>query len=223
MGNVELYKKHHVTHPRYGNSFKVHYGYIAALLNFLECDSVIDFGCGKNPLADKLQDSGIGRTAKYDPAIPGIDQLPTDRYDCLINTDMLEHIPEHELSAVIEQFKRLSSTAIIIPHLEKASAILPNGENAHCTIKTPAEWRNLLLKYYRNVEHLPHHSKSHALFVCSDHDFKADRLRRIAELISFMRTKYTIKDFGLNMSLSKRIRMALKLFRGRKAFEKVRY
>lgn len=223
MKNVALYKEHHVSHARYGNSFKIHYGYIAVLLNFLECDSVIDFGCGKNRLAEMLRQSGIPEAARYDPAIPGVDELPAGRYDCLVNTDVLEHIPEDELPEILQQFKLLSDTAIIIPHLEKASAVLPNGENAHCTLKSPSEWRSFFLNYYRNVEQLPHHSSSHAMFLCSDRDFNVERMRNIAQLISFMRTTYTIKNFGLNQSWSKRLRMALKLVRGKKAFAKLRY
>lgn len=223
MKNISLYKEHHVSHARYGNSFKIHFGYIAALLNFLESESAIDYGCGKNRLAEKLLEYGIRNVERYDPAIPGIDRLPTGRYDCLINTDVLEHIPEDELPEILQQFKSLSDTAIIIPHLEKASAILPNGENAHCTLKSPDEWGSFLLNYYRNVIQLPHHSSSHAMFICSDRDLKAERMRNIAQLISFMRITYSVKNFGLTERWSKRMRMALKLLRGKKAFEKLRY
>jgi hypothetical protein len=223
MKNVHLYKEHHSTHPRYGKSFKFHYPYIAALLNYLDAQSVIDYGCGKNSIADRLFEEGLQKAEKYDPAIPGIDTVPNDKFDCLVNTDVLEHIPEEELPQILENFKKLSAQAIIIPHLEKAAAILPNGENAHCTLKSPAEWRVCLQKYYPFVEQLPHHSKSHAMFLCGDHAFDRRYLERLCQIISSLRTEHTIKHFALNNPLGKRASMAVRILRGKKGFEKKQY
>jgi hypothetical protein len=223
MKNVHLYKEHHSSHPHYGKSFKLHYPYVAAILNYLNAQSVIDYGCGKNSITDRLLAEGLQKAEKYDPAIAGIDTLPGGTFDCLLNTDVLEHIPEDELPQILENFRNLSSTAIIIPHLEKASAILPNGENAHCTLKSPAEWKKYLQKYYQYVEQLPHHSKSHAMFLCSDTEFDTRYLRKLCQIVSSLRTEYTIKHFALNSPLGKRISIAIRILRGKKGFERKQY
>ena len=220
MRNVELYKEHHSKHPSYGKSFDVHYPYIGAIVYYLGCKSLIDYGCGKNLLVDKFREAGVEGAVKYDPAIPGIDKLPDQVFDCLINTDVLEHIPEDDLPAVLETFKRLSSTAIIIPHLGKAKAILPNGENAHCTIKTPSEWRSLFERYYKHVEQLPHHSEIHAAFLCSDLDLNYKAIYNLTDICCYLRTRYTIKQFVKTKSFGKRARMAIKILRGEHAFSK---
>lgn len=218
MKKIELYKEHHSRNPSYGQSFNVHYPYIGAIVSCLGSTSVIDYGCGNNLLIDRFRDMGVGNAVGYDPAIPGIDQLPDEVFDCLVNTDVLEHIPENELPGVLEEFKKLSNTAIIIPHLGKAKAILPNGENAHCTIKTPAEWSALLQRYYKHVQLLPHHSRMHATFLCSDRDLNYRAIDNIVSICYYLRTRYTIKRFAETRSFGQRARMALKILRGKGAF-----
>lgn len=222
MKNVHLYREHHSNHPHYGKS-QLHYPYIAALLNYLNAQSVIDYGCGKNSITDRLSENGLQNIGKYDPAIPGIDTLPNGTFDCLINTDVLEHVPEDELPQVLENFRRLSSRAIIIPHLEKASAVLADGQNAHCTLKSPDEWSRYLQRYYHFVEQLPHHSKLHAMFLCSDGEFDVRYLRTLCGIVSMLRTEYTTKHFALTNPLGKRVSMAIRILRGKEGFAKKQY
>lgn len=223
MKKVELYKEHHARNPSYGRSFDLHYPYIGAIVSFLRARSVIDYGCGNNLLVDKFREMGIADAVGYDPAIPGIDELPSRVFDCLVNTDVLEHIPESELPDVLDEFKKLSSTAVIIPHLGKAKAVLPNGENAHCTIKTPSEWAELLRRYYGHVVLLPHHSTLHATFLCSDLDLDFRAVANLVDICHSLRTRYTIKQFAETRPFRQRARMALKMLRGKSAFKDRKY
>ena len=164
--NVELYRHVHESNESYGAGSR-HFDYVQLILTCMRYSDVLDYGCGKGVLANQLQENKVANCEKYDPAIPGIDKLPTRKFDVIVNTDVLEHVPEGELDSVLERFTTLSQNGIIIPHLGKAREILPNGENAHCTIKTPEEWRELLAQHYAHVVRLPHESPMHALFLCT--------------------------------------------------------
>jgi 2-polyprenyl-3-methyl-5-hydroxy-6-metoxy-1,4-benzoquinol methylase len=63
---------------------------------------VLDYGCGKGVLADQLNKLKHISCEKYDPAIPDYDVRPKKVFDCLINTDVLEHIPEDELDGTLK-------------------------------------------------------------------------------------------------------------------------
>ena len=91
----------------------------------------------------------------YDPAIPGRDSLTVDRADFLTCTDVLEHIPEEDLPAVIEKISSLSSNCFFALHHGEAVCVLPNGENAHCTVKPTSWYYELFRRYFKHVICLP--------------------------------------------------------------------
>lgn len=53
----------------------------------------------------------------------------------------MEHIPEDELNETFLTMKRLTMEWLMIIHTGKAAQILPNGENAHCTVKPMWWWQ----------------------------------------------------------------------------------
>lgn len=86
----------------------------------------------------------------YDPAVEGMDILPVKEVDLVINTDVLEHIPEDELEETIEKISSLSQNALFMLNHRLAGLILSNNENAHCTVKPPIWYYNLFCKFYKN-------------------------------------------------------------------------
>jgi hypothetical protein len=118
-------------------------------------------------IADRVEAQPGASCVRYDPAIPEFSAFPSGRFDVVLNTDVLEHIPEPHLPEVLAQIASLADHAIIIPHLNLARTVLPDGSNAHCTLKTPDEWAEILGQYYTTVVILPHHSDDHALLWCS--------------------------------------------------------
>jgi len=221
--NVNLYAHIHAAKPNYGSGMRLHFTHISAVLTLLDFKKIIDFGCGKGLMADELNRLKIAEVTKYDPAISSYNVIPNSKFDCIINTDVMEHIPESEIPAVLDQFKKLSSSAIIIPHLGKAKLILPNGENAHCTIKTPDEWMDIFRKKYRNVVQLSHSSNIHALFVCSDDSIPTEKLLRLSELITHTRISLSFKYFAETSSFSKRFSRAIRIIRGKRGFKNLNY
>lgn len=164
MKNIEAYKALHESRAEFGTGTG-HFSYIIALHNHLLPESILDFACGKGHLADQLSEVLGTRIDKYDPAVPSHDKIPNKKYDLLLNTDVLEHIPEDELDKFLKQIKAHSKIAILIPHLELSGDYLPDGTNVHCTIKTKSEWRSLLEGYWESVEEYQHHNKQHAIYV----------------------------------------------------------
>jgi len=223
MSQIELYTQVHKSNSQFGGGFHNHFTHVASILILLDIKKLIDFGCGKGVMADRLSELGVAKITKYDPAIPAYNIIPKSTFDCVLNTDVMEHIPESEIPAVLDQFKKLAPTAVIIPHLGKAHLILPNGENAHCTIKTPDEWKKIFKKKYKHVELLSHFSSMHALFVCSDNPLPADRLSQLAQLMTFARVQYSMKNFAETTPLKRRIRQAWRLVRGATAFKRRKY
>jgi hypothetical protein len=117
--------------------------------------TILDYGCGQSRLVDMLQYSTDVRVYRYDPAIAGIDKLPVQHADLVINTDVMEHIPPADVDDVLADIRRISVSAIFNIATAPAQCFLPNGENAHCTVQ-PAEWWHARLQtHFDHVEALP--------------------------------------------------------------------
>jgi len=122
--------------------------------------SILDYGSGKGSqyrplqLAEKgearwgsVQEYwGVERIVCFDPAYEPFSRPPQGRFDGVICTDVLEHCPEPDLPWIIAElfgFARRFVFASIACH--PAVKRLPNGENAHCTVRPPQFWAELFI------------------------------------------------------------------------------
>lgn len=115
---------------------------------------ILDYGCGQSRLVDwisKLQDAVACR---YDPAIQKYSDLPEGPFDLLINTDVLEHVPEDNLDNVLREMRSLSENAFIVVSTRPAGKVLPNGENAHCTVWPSDKWLEKISAYFPNIREI---------------------------------------------------------------------
>ena len=70
--------------------------------------------------------------------------LNKERSDCVVCVDVLEHIYIADIPNVVNELFSLSNNLLIINiACYKAAAILPNGENAHITIRNPIWWKGV--------------------------------------------------------------------------------
>ena len=107
--------------------------------------TILDYGCGKAKHHPKEWNA-----IKYDPAIQDYQNKPQDKYDLVISTDVLEHIPVENLKQTIDEIFGYSNKWVFVSVCcRKAEAILPNGYNAHATIESAKWWRDLF-KPYKN-------------------------------------------------------------------------
>ena len=87
----------------------------------------------------------------YDPAVESYSNLPDEMFDGIISTDVLEHIPEVVLPSTFEYMFNHATKFLYLKIATKvACVVLPNGENAHVTIKPYRWWASTIKKYNTN-------------------------------------------------------------------------
>jgi hypothetical protein len=121
--------------------------------------TLLDYGCGKGQ-AHQQKDIelptgeiapslaaywDIERVRCYDPGYEPYRELPTDRFDGVICIDVLEHITEPDLPWVLEElFSYARHFVFASVACYPAKKFLPNGRNAHCTVRSPDWWTGLI-------------------------------------------------------------------------------
>ena len=90
---------------------------------------------------------GVASIRCYDPGHAPFSALPEGQFDGVVCTDVLEHCPEEDLPWIVGElfgYARLFVFANVACY--PAAKTLPNGENAHCTIRPVSFWRELFDK-----------------------------------------------------------------------------
>ncbi len=132
----------HAMNSGYGAGGHRWAGRVVDILNRIEGESILDYGCGKGTLA-----KAIGSIREYDPAIEGkTEAAPSDLVVC---TDVLEHIEPALLDNVLQHLssvtlKRLFFNIATCP----AKKSLPDGRNAHLLVRPGFWWKDRLQKHF---------------------------------------------------------------------------
>jgi hypothetical protein len=143
-----------------GNSLLPQEGRIKRLIDQTKAQTILDYGSGKGKQYEPRlikDESGkqwpsiidywdVDEIACYDPSYEPYSKLPEGKFDGVISTDVLEHCPEQDVPWIIDEIfgyatRFVFANVACYPALKR----LPNGENAHCTIK-PAEWWEALFR-----------------------------------------------------------------------------
>ncbi|MGF1619150.1 MAG: class I SAM-dependent methyltransferase [Rhodomicrobiaceae bacterium] len=135
----------------YGASSLRRAPYILPHVKSLKAKTVLDYGCGQSALYEKIEKLGT-QVTRYDPAIPSLSKKPGGKFDLVINIDVMEHLPEDEIDGFIADIASYSSNALFIIDTIPAKTILPDGQNAHLTVRPPSWWQARLKKYFPHVE-----------------------------------------------------------------------
>ena len=133
---------------------------IKALIERTGARMVLDYGSGKGqqyapmllkdeagiPYDSVVDYWGVDAVHCYDPCYQPYSTLPQGRFDAVISTDVLEHCPEQDVPWIIEEIFAYAERCVYANiACYPAKKHLPNGENAHCTIKPIEWWREHLL------------------------------------------------------------------------------
>jgi len=150
---IEQYKQYHKEHNDYGNGdgLKFYLQHIVDLVHDWKAESILDFGCGK---AEGYLDHNHHKhwggilPSLYDPAIPEYDTLPEGTFDGVISFDVMEHIPKEQIPETFNKiFSKANKFVFLGIATAAANAILPNGDNAHCTVEPIGWWETMVKKY----------------------------------------------------------------------------
>ncbi len=133
--------------------------HIKQLIEQTGARSILDYGSGKGlqyrpqPLRidgepqiwDTVADYwNVDYVACYDPSYPPFSAVPTGEFDGVICTDVLEHCPEEDLPWILDELFGFATRFVFagiagFPALKQ----LPDGQNAHCTVRSLAWWQAL--------------------------------------------------------------------------------
>ena len=127
---------------------------IKSYLKKNKCTSVLDYGSGKgilytkdfNVLTKEITEPlpeywELDSYYLYDPAYEQHSSLPDDKFDAVICTDVLEHIPEDDLGWVLEEiFSRAKKMVFLNVACFPALKKLGDGSNAHVSIFSTENW-----------------------------------------------------------------------------------
>jgi 2-polyprenyl-3-methyl-5-hydroxy-6-metoxy-1,4-benzoquinol methylase len=142
---IEHYKLLHKDDKFYkGYALTLHKQNIKTYISITDCKNILDYGCGKGMqyFKENIHNDyfyGI-MPSLYDPAVEEYSKIPDGKFDAVISTDVLEHIPEEELDDVLKQIFDKSIKFVYLGICNSlASSYLPDGRNSHVTRK-PLDW-----------------------------------------------------------------------------------
>jgi hypothetical protein len=145
-----------------GKSLPKQAGHVRRLIGLTGAATILDYGSGKGlqyrhrnivdsgsgiAYPDICSFWGVDSVHCYDPGYAPFAQLPDSTFDGVVCTDVLEHCPEEDMAWIVSElfsFARLFVFANVACF--PAQKRLPSGGNAHCTIRAPRWWRNLILE-----------------------------------------------------------------------------
>mgnify|MGYP001766020435 CR=1 FL=1 len=152
---IDEYSRLHATTDYGGSGHKV-LPFLLPHVLALKPASIVDYGCGRSNLAELLAArAGIATVAMYDPAVPERATKPAAIADLLINVDVLEHVPDEEIDAVVAEMASMARDALIIVDTRPAKARLSDGRNAHVSQHGEAWWLERLRRFYPTLRPFP--------------------------------------------------------------------
>ena len=124
--------------------------HVRGLFDELSIKSVLDYGSGGSNWRDPgfsgslsaIDFFNLDEAFHYEPA-RCIDERR--QVDCVISFDVLEHIFISDIKAVLnEMFSYARKLVVLNVACYEAAALLPNGENAHVTVRLPNWWKGAI-------------------------------------------------------------------------------
>ena len=133
---------------------------IKEIIKINKCRSLLDFGCGKGFLyknkfkinnqeyRNLLDFWELEDIYLYDPGVKEFSVYPVRKFDGLICTDVIEHIPENDVLEFIDNLFKLSNKFIfVVIATIPATKFFDDGNNIHLCLKTEEEWKKIFLEF----------------------------------------------------------------------------
>ena len=101
----------------------------------------------KNEKFPNLKDYWKVKTKLYDPGLKQFNKFTSKKFDISICIDVLEHCPLEDIDWILEDFISKSRKVVFVNiACSYAIALLPNGQNAHVTVRPPKWWEKKLFE-----------------------------------------------------------------------------
>ena len=158
-GEINLELSAESTYP--GVSLFPHICAIKRLIEETGSNTILDYGSGKGIAYElpSVEAPGMGNVGPlvdywnvdyvlcYDPCYPVYARRPEEVFDGVVCTDVLEHCPEEDLDWIMtDLFSYARRFVFAAVACFPAKTHLPNGENAHCTVKSSQWWHERFLR-----------------------------------------------------------------------------
>ena len=149
----------HETHAGWGATTGKHLQTVLTLIDSIDAESVLDYGCGKGGLMREVRKVRPALWLHgYDPAVPPFCLRPLfRRYDLLVSFDVLEHVEPECLDDVLADMSALGKHVHVDIATTLAVKVLPDGRNAHLIVEPYAWWKERLPANHVLVATLPSH------------------------------------------------------------------
>ena len=158
---------------------------IKTIANHFKSKTALDYGSGGSDLnTEEISEGvsfrdyvGLKKIYQFEPAR---DLKKKGKFDMVLSFDVLEHIFIADLPWVINDiFSKANKCVLINVACYEAAALLPNGENAHITLRHPLWWLGQL----EGLSTL-HKNVAWGLFTSQDYNEpKFHGIRRMNEII----------------------------------------
>lgn len=161
---AEQYAQLHAAGRFQGKQARLHTSKIKQMIDDTNSSYVLDYGCGKGHCYEGddaiHKEWGVGKPRLYDPYYAPYSKRPEIRFHGVICTDVMEHVPEKDVDDVLKDIFSFAEKFVFLSISTKlAKKSLPDGRNAHLTVKPEEWWMEVISK------HRPSHIKLHVEFV----------------------------------------------------------
>jgi SAM-dependent methyltransferase len=124
---------------------------VLPLVERFQPGTILDYGCGKGGLVRALQEKGLS-VQGYDPCVSEFD-IPPSPADLVVCYEGPEHFEEEFIDDTFAYISSLTKhVAWIAMAMRESAEILPDGTNAHVTVKYSQWWLDRMTPHFKSVE-----------------------------------------------------------------------
>lgn len=162
-GYLKLQQQMHRERTDYGISGQKYAQEVQTVMEMTGITELLDYGAGRETLREALPQYTVH---SYDPAVPWLAAEP-EPHDVVVCTDVLEHIEEDKLDAVLSHIKSLTRRVVFFQVSTRlASKTLPDGRNTHINLHNKDWWLLKIMQYF-SIENFTNSADQEFLAICS--------------------------------------------------------